>query len=154
MKLRQGNVFTHVYQSFCSWGVSPSVHALIHPWAGTPPGQVHPLGRYTLGRKTPSPRTGTHPFPGQVHPKQSLGRYTPPTTVTAEDDTHPTGMLSCIIYLSVTDIAQFVGFAASEHVSTAADWFILYCSPSPGQSHTASHTYSRYRALHKRMTQQ
>ena len=41
----------------------------VPPWAGTPPGQVHP----------------SHPWAG-----------TPPTTVTAADGTHPTGMLSVI----------------------------------------------------------
>ena len=39
----------------------------VHPQAGTPPGQVHPLGRYT-----PPPPQVHHP--GQVHPQ---GRYTP-----------------------------------------------------------------------------
>ena len=87
--------------------------------AGTPPGQVHPPGRYTpLGRYTPvrytlpgrcTPLAGTPPGrytplagtpPQQVH---LPGRYTHPpththTTVTAEDGTHPTEMLSfCIV---------------------------------------------------------
>ena len=48
--------------------VSHSVHrgsTWVTPWAGTPPREVHPLGRYI-------PREGTPP--GQVHPP---GRYTP-----------------------------------------------------------------------------
>ena len=63
-------------------GVSASVHAGIHTpqagtppphWAGTPPGRCTPMGRYT---------------PWQVQPPF-------PTTVTAADGKHPTGMLSC-----------------------------------------------------------
>ena len=54
------------------------------PWAGTPPGQVHP--------------------PAQVNP----GRYSPPLpTDTAADGTHPTGMISCFSLLS----CKFSGYA-------------------------------------------
>ena len=74
MKLRQGNIFTPVCHSVHRAG-SASVHthtpwAGTHtlvgtpPWAGTSPGQVHPLGRYT-------PLVGTPPAGqplGQVHP--------------------------------------------------------------------------------------
>ena len=71
-KLRKGDVFTPVYQSFCSQGsrwVPAPVHAGTHPhWAGTPPAQ------------TP-PRADTLP-----HPQQ---------TATAADGTHPTGMHTC-----------------------------------------------------------
>ena len=120
-KMRQGNVFTPVCQSFCSqgegvclsacWDTPPwagtlpwvgtaprQVHTLAStplPPAGTPPGQVHPPGRYILlGRHTPQagalpgqvhPWAGTPPgqahTPGQVHPlgrHTPLGRYTPP----------------------------------------------------------------------------
>ena len=70
-KLQQGNVFTPVCQSFCSQGVSASVHAGKHP-----PGRYTPLGWYTL------PRAGT-----------------PPTTVTAADGTHPTEVHSCWKYV-------------------------------------------------------
>ena len=59
--------------------VPAPVHAGIHlplgrytPWAGTPPGQVHPLGRYTSR---------------QVH----LLRYDQQA-----GGTHPTGMQSCL----------------------------------------------------------
>ena len=77
-KLRQGNVFTPVCQSFHSQGGSAAVQAGIHTAPGRyTPQQVHPLGRYTP--------------PWQVHPQQ-VHR---PTTVTAADSTHPTGMLSC-----------------------------------------------------------
>ena len=75
MKLRQGNVFTPVCQSFRSqgWG-SASVHAGIHPRVDTPLGR-HPPGRHPPWVDTPPP----------------LGQ-----TATAADGTHPTGMHSCI----------------------------------------------------------
>ena len=116
-----GVIFLPVCQSFCSQGVSASVHAGIHPpgkytpQADTPPGQVHPLGRYTtqvgkppgrytlLGRYTPwagtqprqvNPLAGTQ-TPGQVHPAGQLhpwaGNTPLPTTVTAADGTHLNG---------------------------------------------------------------
>ena len=47
-------------------------------WAGTPPGQVHPPGRYTPGQVHPP--AGTPPTPGQVHPPRQVhppGRYSP-----------------------------------------------------------------------------
>ena len=83
-KLRQGNIFTIVSQSFCSrggggvcwdipWDTCP-VHPLAGtcPWAGTPPcWKVHPLGRCTPCTVPPTIRS------------------------TAADGTHPTGMLSC-----------------------------------------------------------
>ena len=68
MKLRQGNVFTHVCQSFCSrgclpqsmLGYTPSRYPLGRyiPWAGTPPGQVPPRQEHPLppDRYTPFPR--------------------------------------------------------------------------------------------------
>ena len=71
--LGQGNIFAPV----CHY-----VHGGVSTWAGTPPGQVqppgrytppgwvHPLGRYTLWQVHP-PWAGT---PRQVHP---LDRYTP-----------------------------------------------------------------------------
>ena len=52
-KLRKGNVFTPVCQSFCSQGVSASVHAGIHPRADGPgqtsPGQTPPHAQCMLG---------------------------------------------------------------------------------------------------------
>ena len=99
-KLRQGNIFTGVCQSFCSQGGvclsacwdthppgrytlragTPPSPRQVHPPAGTSSGQVHTPGRCTPpGAGTlPSPRAGT-----------------PPPMVTAADGTHPTGMLSC-----------------------------------------------------------
>ena len=75
-KLRQGNIFTSVYQEFCPQGgwVSASVHAAIH---------TSPLGRHPLSR---------HP-PGQTHTHRA--DPTPGQTATAADGTHPTGMHSC-----------------------------------------------------------
>ena len=51
------------------------------PWAGTPPRQVHPPGRYTPLAGTP-PRQVQPPgrYPWQVHPP---GQVHPPTTVHA-----------------------------------------------------------------------
>ena len=82
------------------WDTHP--RAGTSPWAGTPlagtptpPRQVHPPGRYT-------PRAGT---PWQVHPPgryTPVGSYTPTTTVTAADGTHPTGMLTCILFYFLT----------------------------------------------------
>ena len=67
-KLRKGNVFTPVCQSFCSQG------GLLQCMLG----YTTPLGRPPLGRHIP---LGKHP-----HPKQ---------TATAADGTHSTGMHSC-----------------------------------------------------------
>ena len=76
-KLRQGNIFIGVCQSFCSGGYLPQCMV-----GYTPPGQVHP-------------RAGTPP------PPPAPGKHTPPPpTVTAGDGTHPTGMLSCSIFQS------------------------------------------------------
>ena len=104
-KLRQGNIFTGVCQSFCSqgWGVSASVHPRqVH---SHPSRQVHPLPRQVPQGRYTSPQAGTHPPgkytphrqvpPQQVHPRAG----TPPTTITAADDTYPTGMLSCYMYM-------------------------------------------------------
>ena len=77
-KLRQGNVFTPVCQSFSLRGrVSPT---LPNPWADTPPSR-HPLGRPPL----PSACWDTHP-PGQTlpwvdTPAQCMLGYTPPCPV-------------------------------------------------------------------------
>ena len=55
----QGYVFTSVCQSFCSWGVSASVHAGIHPlgadtpWEHTPPEQT-PRSRHPQSRHPPA----------------------------------------------------------------------------------------------------
>ena len=79
--LGQGNIFSSMCQEFCSQGggVPGQVHPLGRytlPWAGTPPRQVHPPGRYTPWAGTPpgryTPRANTPPR--QVHP---LDRYTP-----------------------------------------------------------------------------
>ena len=91
-KLRKGNVFTPVCQSFCSQGgVSASVHAGIHtpipgqtsPWADTPQAD-------TLPGKTPP---GRHPLP--VHAGIDMA--------TAADGTHPTGMHSCFSVVIALD---------------------------------------------------
>ena len=64
--LGQCNIFSSVCQEFCSQG-GGSTWAGTHPQAGTPP-----LGRYTPSWAGPPP-------PGQVHPlgRYPLGRYTP-----------------------------------------------------------------------------
>ena len=66
-KLRQGNIFTGVCQSFCSGGVSTSVHVGIHtPW------QVHPLARYTpQGRYTPKAGTPPGKYTPLPHPREA-----------------------------------------------------------------------------------
>ena len=47
-KLRKGNVFTPVSQSFCSWGVSAQcMLEYTSPWADTGPGQTPSLGRHS-----------------------------------------------------------------------------------------------------------
>ena len=120
MKLRRGNIYTGVCQSFCSQvevclpqcmlgytrpqgRYTPCGKHTPHPLAGTPPGryntsreaprQRYPLGRYTPGRYTPSEAP-----PGS----------TPPPTVTAADGTHPPGMLSCYCYFGVKMYNIFV----------------------------------------------
>ena len=56
-KLRKGNVFTPVCQSFCSrGGMSASVHAGIHP-----PGQTFPPGRPPPPQQTATAAGGMHP---------------------------------------------------------------------------------------------
>ena len=78
---------------FSQASVSHSVHSggvcLSACW-DTPPRQVHPS------------QAGTPP--GQIHPSRQV-QPPPPTTVTAADGTHPTGMLSC---LEVTKLHRFV----------------------------------------------
>ena len=69
--------------------VSASVHAGIHS-----PGLVHPPGQVPPGRDIPT---------GQVHP----------STVTAADGTHPTGMLSCCLKLSVRAVCSRIAFGPS-----------------------------------------
>ena len=77
-KVAEGNVFTLVCQSFCSWGgVYPSWTDIPPmadtppradtPRAGTPRAGTHPLGQTPPGR----------PFPGQTH---LLGRHPPGQT--------------------------------------------------------------------------
>ena len=99
-----GNIFTGVCQSFCSEGEGVCLSAC---W-DTPPGrytpwqvpqgrytpqQVHPLDRYTSPAGTPPGRYT--PQEGTLPSRYTPGRHTPhPTTVTAADGTHPTGMLS------------------------------------------------------------
>ena len=77
-KLRKGNVFTPVCQSFCSQGVC------IPACTGhTLPGQTLPLGRHPPGRHPPRQThswadthpPGRHPSWADTHP---LGRCTPP----------------------------------------------------------------------------
>ena len=68
-KLRQGNVFTCVCQSFCSRGGVSGRHPL----------GIHPPGR--------------HP------PAQCILGYTQPSAATAADGTHHTGMHSCLVKL-------------------------------------------------------
>ena len=70
-KLRKGNVFTNVCQSFCPQreGVSAPMHARIHttplvrhpPWSDTPPGQTPPLVRHLPPRRPLLRAYGTHP---------------------------------------------------------------------------------------------
>ena len=69
-KLRQGNVFTGVYQLFCSWEVSASVHAGIHtPWAD--PTWKHTPWKHIPLKHTPPPEA--HPSPwNQTPPRRSL----------------------------------------------------------------------------------
>ena len=84
-------MFLHVY--VCPRGrglpgqVLPPGQVHTDPQAGTSPWQVHPLGRYHLGRYTP--QIGTPPR--QVHP--------PPQCMLGYGQqaggTHPTGMHSC-----------------------------------------------------------
>ena len=57
------------------------------PWADTPPGQTPP------GQTPPAQ---THPWPNTLRTDTPLSRHLPPTA-TAADDTHNTGMHSCVI---------------------------------------------------------
>ena len=86
------------------------------PWSVTPPGRYTPLGRYTPGQVYTLQQV--HPpgkvyTPWQAHPLPwagtPLGRYTPmgrytppPTTVTAANGTHLTGMLSSCFFFNVS----------------------------------------------------
>ena len=82
MKLRKGNVFTPVSQSFCSQGGLP---------------------QYMLGCILPQTRCRHPPRPEADPPKppRTRGRHSPPGAVHAgrygqqEGGTHPTGMHSC-----------------------------------------------------------
>ena len=82
--------------------VKNSVHRGLYPsmhWGQTPPGRYpsmpwdrHPLCRY------PSMHCGRHPLAGRHPPEQADNP--PPPTATAADGTHPTGMLSCLFWIS------------------------------------------------------
>ena len=80
-KLQKGNVFTPVCQSFCSEGMSSSLHVGIHnPPGQTPPGQTPPWADTQPPGQTPIPE-GRHPSPWANTP---LGRHPP-------GHTHPLG---------------------------------------------------------------
>ena len=84
-KMRQGNVFTPVCQSFCSQGEGVCLSACWDTplWAGTLPWVGTPPGRYTPWQVHPCPLAGTPPgpahTPGWCTPWAGtpLGRYTP-----------------------------------------------------------------------------
>ena len=81
-KLRQGNIFTGVCQSFCSHTVClPQCMLAYTPWEGTPPGQVQSHLAGTPPGRVQSHLAGTHSQAGtpsrQVHNSPS-GRYTNP----------------------------------------------------------------------------
>ena len=78
-KLRQGNVFTPVYQSFCSQG------GVCHPPGHTPLGT--PLARHPRADTTPQADT---PRPDTPPPAKCMLGYSQQV-----DGTHPTGMHSC-----------------------------------------------------------
>ena len=93
-KLRQGNIFTGVCQSFCSHGVSARHPP---PWTDTPvgksPGQTPP-------GQTPPRQTPHFPVHAGIHTPSAqwmLG-YTPLPAATAADGTHPSGMHSCFTF--------------------------------------------------------
>ena len=78
LSLGQGKIFTGVYLSM---GGVPS-------WVDTslgrhPSEQIHPLRTDTLSGQTPP------------------GRHTPPETATEAGGTHPTGMHSCLLKVSM-----------------------------------------------------
>ena len=77
-KLRQGNIFTGVCQSFCSRG-----ECLPQCMLGLPPPREN----------TPPPRKYTP----QKHPPPKHTPAPPPPMVTAANGTHPTGMLSSLV---------------------------------------------------------
>ena len=93
--LGQGNILAPVYHSVhrggSTWAGTLEVGK--HPWAGTPPGQVHPSppGRYT-------------PWAGTPH-----SRYTPQQCMLGygqqAGDTHPTGMHSCF-YIAIAKSSE------------------------------------------------
>ena len=87
----EGYVFTPVI--LFTVGESASVHA----WIPTPlPGSRHPPSRPDPPGPDP-PRT-RHPWDQTPHPPTPRSRHPPHPgveTVTAADDTHPTGMYSC-----------------------------------------------------------
>ena len=73
-KLRQGNIFTGVCQSFCSQGEgSASVHAGKHPPGQTPP----PLGRHHPHPPPPEAESTTHPEAGSTPPPRRNRKHTP-----------------------------------------------------------------------------
>ena len=98
-KLRQGNIFTGVCQSFCSQeggvsqhalgrGMYPSMHWVRHPPGQIPPGQTHP------GQTPPAPTPPRTEPPWADTPSLA---DTPTPTATAAEGTHPTGMHSCCV---------------------------------------------------------
>ena len=85
----------HVVKN-CYFYQTEHLHLGRYPLAGTPPGQVHPPGRYTPGQVHPPPPgryTSWQVHPRQVHPP---GRYTPfgrytPGRYTPQAGTPPAG---------------------------------------------------------------
>ena len=90
-KLRKGNVFTPVCQSFCSRGGGGCLPQCMLGY--TPPSPTDaPLGRHPL----PSACWDTHPLPSagwDTHTPCPM--HAGIDVATAADGTHPTGMHSC-----------------------------------------------------------
>ena len=102
-KLREGNVFTPVCQSFCSQGGGESAQPPYAdlgigqtPWMQTPWQTLGGLGRPPLDGEPPG---GPHPL-SRPHPgcRPPMDETSPPPGIRQQaGGTHPTGMYTCFI---------------------------------------------------------
>ena len=126
MKLRQGNIFTGICQSFCSQGRGCLADT---PQADTSQAVIPP-------RQTTQADTS----PGQIHPPSAdTPQADDPLAATAADGMHPTGMLSCCVCRHAECLQMYVVSAPFELLLNLPETF-RKLKPAYGR---ASHPWLR-----------